>query len=126
MRTPDDESPEKLRGGFYTPKHIAGFLAKWAATGARHTLEPSAGDGVFLKVMSELELPPQEVTAIELDSVEAGKAKQNLQGLSGEVINQNYLDYEPTKPIDSIVGNPPLHSLSIPQYSHPTRGSGSL
>lgn len=108
MKTPDDESPEKLRGGFYTPKHIAGFLAKWAATGARHTLEPSAGDGVFLKVMSELELPPQEVTAIELDSVEAGKAKQNLQGLSGEVLNQNYLDYEPTKPIDSIVGNPPF------------------
>ena len=81
MRTPDDESPEKLRGGFYTPKHIAGFLAKWAATGARHTLEPSAGDGVFLKVMSELELPPQEVTAIELDSVEAGKAKQNNKRL---------------------------------------------
>ncbi len=108
MRSPSEETPEKLRGGFYTPKHIAAFLARWAAIGARHTLEPSAGDGVFLRALSALEVPPCEVTAVELNSIEASKAQQSLQDLSGRILNQDYLDYEPDKPIDSIVGNPPF------------------
>ena len=108
MRSPSEETPEKLRGGFYTPMHIAAFLTRWAAVGARHILEPSAGDGAFLRALSALEVPPCEVTAVELDRIEANKAQQSLQGLSGRILNQDYLDYEPDKPIDSIVGNPPF------------------
>lgn len=49
MKPLESESLEKLCGGFYTPKHIAEFLGKWAVAGAKNVLEPSAGDGVFYK-----------------------------------------------------------------------------
>lgn len=108
MKNSSEETAQKLRGGFYTPKYIAEFLTRWAVSGAKHVLEPSAGDGVFLNVMTELEFPPEEVTAVELDSTEAEKARQNLGRLSGEVLNQDYLDFSSPKPIDAIVGNPPF------------------
>ena len=42
---------EKLRGGFYTPESIASFILKWGINGNSNydILEPSCGDGVFLK-----------------------------------------------------------------------------
>lgn len=45
----ENESPTKLRGGYYTDPEIAGFLARWVLQkGPRNILEPSCGDGVFL------------------------------------------------------------------------------
>lgn len=108
MKTPASETPEKLRGGFYTPKPIAEFLSRWAANGSRHALEPSAGDGAFLLALANLSSPPREVTAVELDSEESAKSDKNFQGLSGRVLNMDYLDYKPNQPIDAIVGNPPF------------------
>jgi len=41
---------QKLRGGYYTPKPIADFLARWAIqTAATTVLEPSCGDGILLE-----------------------------------------------------------------------------
>lgn len=108
MRNPDSETPEKLRGGFYTPKHIADLLATWAANGARHVLEPSVGDGIFLKVLGELDTPPKEVSAVEIDPVEARKANEHFHGLQGKLVCQDYLDFETEKPVDAVVGNPPF------------------
>lgn len=108
MKNPDSETPEKLRGGFYTPKHIAELLATWAASGARHVLEPSAGDGIFLKILGELDSPPKEVSAVEIDPVEAGKAGEYFRGFQGRLVCQDYLDFEPEKPVDAVVGNPPF------------------
>jgi hypothetical protein len=42
------ESDQKLRGGYYTPPDLAGFLARWVAEiKPRSVLEPSCGDGAF-------------------------------------------------------------------------------
>ena len=89
MKNPDSETPEKLRGGFYTPKHIAELLATWAASGARHVLEPSAGDGIFLKILEELDSPPKEVSAVGIDPVEAGKAGEYFRGIQGRLVCQD-------------------------------------
>jgi adenine-specific DNA methylase len=44
-----DATPEKLRGGYYTPSQIADWLAKWAIRSASDSiLEPSCGDGRIL------------------------------------------------------------------------------
>jgi hypothetical protein len=71
-------SANKLRGGYYTPGPIADFLVKWAvrAPGAS-VLEPSAGDGVFLRAAAArlLELGGEtgrvSITAIEVDRTAA-------------------------------------------------------
>lgn len=45
-----DLSPEKLRGGYYTPGQIAKWLARWAVRTRRdRVLEPSCGDGRILE-----------------------------------------------------------------------------
>ena len=51
MQLIKEATSEKLRGGFYTPEPIAAFILKWAFNGNKELdiLEPSCGDGVFLK-----------------------------------------------------------------------------
>ena len=44
------DSYNKLRGGYYTPDKIVDFILKWANIKSENTiLEPSCGDGTFLK-----------------------------------------------------------------------------
>ena len=55
---------DKLRGGYYTPKTIAKYIAEWAVRSSTDTvLEPSCGDGCFLDVacarLSELGCPAE-------------------------------------------------------------------
>ena len=51
MKLIKDTSKEKLRGAYYTPEAIVSFILKWAFNGNKEVdiLEPSCGDGVFLK-----------------------------------------------------------------------------
>ena len=50
MNFVENESAQKLRGGYYTPEDLATFIARWISKSApRHVLEPSCGDGVFVK-----------------------------------------------------------------------------
>ena len=72
-----NETEQKLRGGYYTPLDIATFLARWVKqSGAVNILEPSCGDGVFLKAFDEVRLSKNSaVSAFELDFIEAAKSK---------------------------------------------------
>ena len=106
---------DKLRGGYYTPKTIAKYIAEWAVRSSTDTvLEPSCGDGCFLDVacarLSELGCPaeslPSQILGIELDSCEARKAAR----YQATVINKDYFTYyrEHDAYYDAIVGNPPF------------------
>ena len=106
---------DKLRGGYYTPKTIAKYIADWAVRSSTDTvLEPSCGDGCFLDVacvrLSELGCPdeslPSQILGIELDSSEARKAAR----YQATVINKDYFTYyrEHDACYDVIVGNPPF------------------
>ena len=72
---------EKLRGGYYTPEPIAQFICNWAIDiNTKGILEPSCGDGVFLKeaAKKEMEINPNlsiedSVVGIELFEEEAKK-----------------------------------------------------
>ncbi|MGQ9555142.1 MAG: N-6 DNA methylase [Anaerolineae bacterium] len=81
---------QKLRGGYYTPRPIAEFLARWAITTANaRVLEPSCGDGVFLRAAAftllTLGAAPEDVAgllhAVEIDVKEAAKAIESLAAL---------------------------------------------
>ena len=102
---------KKDRGGYYTPPVIADFLLKWSLNGKNDAsvLEPSCGDGVFLK---ELKRHPEweydSVTAIELDGVEATKASA-ISLSKSEVLNTDFYQFclQEERKFDVVVGNPP-------------------
>src|ERR1051326_1048223 len=73
----EHESPQKLRGGFYTDPDIADFLSRWVhAIQPRRILEPSCGDGAFIGAMQRA--APDwagEFFACEINAEEATKAR---------------------------------------------------
>lgn len=110
MQLIKEASEEKLRGGFYTPEPIASFILKWAFNGNTQLdiLEPSCGDGVFLKEIQKGGYKYRSVTAIELDELEFEKSKQI--GLNNTtVINADFHEYciNTKQKFDLVVGNPP-------------------
>lgn len=113
-----NESPEKLRGGFYTDPDIARFLARWVLRGQPATvLEPSCGDGAFLAaLLAERGASLRNIAAWELDPGEAGKARGRCRAggnLQVEVHPGDFLQWfvlaEAQAPrFDAVVGNPPF------------------
>ena len=112
------EGYNKLRGGYYTPKKIAEFIATWAIrTKNDEILEPSCGDGSFISAIAdrlhEMGASDQSikhnVTGVELDKVEASKASQYRPN----VVQSDFFTYyqkciDGEKEFDVIVGNPPF------------------
>lgn len=75
MNFKEFETPEKLRGGYYTPHDLATFLVRWIENASpSRVLEPSCGDGVFLDALGQRKFS-NPVLGFELDEVEAKKSK---------------------------------------------------
>jgi adenine-specific DNA-methyltransferase len=115
----ENETEQKLRGGYYTPPDLAAFLAKWVKEIApKRILEPSCGDGVFFDALAKVKgFQKTAVTGFELDAVEAKKAYARARevGLKGTTIHPNdflqwaieHLDNDNAR-FDAVVGNPPF------------------
>jgi adenine-specific DNA-methyltransferase len=128
---------QKLRGGYYTPKPIADFLAQWAIqSSATSVLEPSCGDGALLEAAVEtllrLGASKAEVSrlvhGVEIDPAEAAKTQERLQALgiyaSSQMLHvEDFFTHYKTdlfeqsfmgivnrekQTFDAIVGNPPF------------------
>ncbi len=110
MQRIKEATQEKLRGGFYTPEPIASFILKWALKGKKglDILEPSCGDGVFLKEIQERDYQYNSVTAIELDEAEAKKSRK-VRLANSKVLNTDFYKFciNTRKQFDLIIGNPP-------------------
>lgn len=110
MQLIKEASHDKLRGGFYTPEPIAEFILRWGINENTELdiLEPSCGDGIFLKAIKNGEFKYNSVTAIELDEIEATKA-ENINLLNTEIINTDFHNYciNTNNKFDLIIGNPP-------------------
>lgn len=110
MRLIKEASQVKLRGGFYTPKTIAEFIIKWAFNGNKtlDVLEPSCGDGVFLKAIRKGNYDYSTVIGVELDKTESSKA-ENVDLPNTIIINDDFHNYciHTNKRFDLIIGNPP-------------------
>ncbi len=113
------ESAEKLRGGYYTPEDVALFLLRWAlGAGAKALLEPSCGDGAFIRALgaSGRSRRGLRLTACELDPAETEKAREaaaGVRGLSAEILNVEFLAWVRDRLVqppefDAVVGNPPF------------------
>lgn len=110
MQLIKEATDEKLRGGFYTPEAIASFVLKWAFNGNKDLdiLEPSCGDGIFLKQIKKYNYEYNSVTAIEFDEIEAEKSKK-IQLDNSKVINADFHEYciKTKDKFDLVIGNPP-------------------
>lgn len=110
MQLIKEASHDKLRGGFYTPEAIAEFILKWAFNGNTELdiLEPSCGDGIFLKAIKKAKYEYNTITGVELDPVEAEKSdKIHLDKTI--IINDDFHNFciNTDKKYDLIIGNPP-------------------
>ena len=117
MNFKENETAQKLRGGYYTPYDLAHYLSKWVAeTNPSTVLEPSCGDGIFLESLSASLPARASITAIELNHTEAKLATERASALKNININvicadflEWYLNSEQKKSqYDAIVGNPPF------------------
>ena len=110
MKLISEATAEKLRGGFYTPNSIANFMLRWGMNGSSDLdiLEPSCGDGVFLEELKKSNKQYNSLTAIELDELEAQKAKKiDLENTT--IINDDFHAFcnNTSKRFDLVIGNPP-------------------
>lgn len=102
FRAKPSASPDKVRGGYYTPPAVAAFLAAWVAQAGPRMLEPSAGDGNVLKELAALS---EQVQGVELVAPEAAKART-----FAPVVHKNLFDWLTPKQYgrwDGVAGNPP-------------------
>jgi adenine-specific DNA methylase len=117
VKVRSEVTAEKLRGGFYTPDALVDFvLTRVRRKGGKRrlrVLEPSAGDGAFIRGMERVGLDCEHVTAVEIVADEAAKARAALTGtsLAGEVVQASallwVLDREAGE-YDITVGNLPF------------------
>lgn len=115
----ENETAQKLRGGYYTPDDLAAFLCEWVLEiSPKRVLEPSCGDGVFLGALRKAGAAETlSVTAIELDDVEAAKAKRRAQDVglrASKIHSTDFLTWALDKTgkaegmFDAVIGNPPF------------------
>jgi len=126
-------SEQKLRGGYYTPKEVAEVLVKWSIKNKStyKILEPSCGDGVFLKSLNDLFKKSAKrfsITGIELNKAEFLKSKRLLSegcfSSSSRVINRDFFkwffDSDSDNSFDCVLGNPPFIRYQL--FPEPSRG----
>lgn len=110
MKLIENETEQKLRGGFYTPNPIAKFILQWAVNGdiGYDILEPSCGDGVFLEQIKTNNIKYNSITAVEVDAVEAKKAA-SVDLSNKAVLNEDFHAFAnaTARRFDLVVGNPP-------------------
>lgn len=116
MNFKKNESQTKLRGGYYTPESVSSFLVRWILQKKPKTiLEPSCGDGSFVRVLKGQHRYSICFTGVELYEEEARKAaKFALENkfLHATIKNGDFLDLSLKEmgagvKYDAVVGNPP-------------------
>lgn len=112
-------SPEKLRGGFYSPASLVAECLQRIATltdgrSSLRILEPTAGDGAFIRGLAASSIANRVgfVEAVELLPSEAARAQEALAvlGVAGEVRAESFLAWPAhgRGDFDAAIGNPPF------------------
>lgn len=119
MKFIEEQTAQKLRGGYYTPLDLASFISRWVAElKPERVLEPSCGDGMFFQAMAEVGgFQGASLTGFELDDDEAAKATRRAKDLGlrkATVRPEDFLGWaidnmaDGGVRFDAVVGNPPF------------------
>lgn len=113
----ENESPRKLRGGYYTPPDLAAFLARWVLeVEPRRILEPSCGDGAFFEALAACGTGTLGgVVGCEIVAAEAAVARSRATALGKATVSihaTDFLDWHlragDRQIFDGVLGNPPF------------------
>lgn len=118
MTVREEVSPEKLRGGYYTPAPIAEFVSTWVAQAGPRLLEPSCGDGNILEFLVK---HSAQTMGVELFPDEAFKASRRT---GAEVAAGDFFDWFAAKrqgTFDGVAGNPPY--IRFGTWAEPSRSN---
>ena len=100
----------KLTGSFYTPEKLIEYMTEYAQKriSPRNILEPSAGDGRFVKFLKKFS---SSVSLVEIEEEKAVELN-NLYGNNCEIYCDDFLKFamEHKTQYDLIIGNPPYIS----------------
>lgn len=120
MKVRDEMTADKLRGGFYSPESLVSVCLDRAAAllGDLHevnVLEPSVGDGAFIRGLAQSPLRSRVRSFLGLEplEIEAEKARSALRatGFDGHVLVESALAWSADSAEaswDLAVGNPPF------------------
>ncbi|NYI42879.1 N-6 DNA methylase [Demequina lutea] len=104
----------KLRGAFFTPDAITGFVTDWAIRDAEdRVLEPSAGDAAFLvqavQRLRSLGAEDPVVHGVEIHARSARVAVERVTAAGGRASIEisDFFQVAPTPAYSAVVGNPP-------------------
>src|SRR5687768_16570983 len=108
---------KKLTGSYYTPKIIADFLIDYIFTklhdkSSISILEPSAGDGIFVKTIfhhKSLSKKIEKVVAVEKSKRELNKIIKAIKEKTFIAIHSDFLEFQLNniQKFSLVVGNPP-------------------
>ncbi|QMU27694.1 Eco57I restriction-modification methylase domain-containing protein [Adhaeribacter radiodurans] len=114
---------KKKIGSYYTPSILSTFIVKHSFRKIQDkssikVLEPSVGDGEFIRALSSVKIPKGlntiEFFAVEKVECEYLKAKDaasnsTIANITFDIVNQDYLKWQKTNNIkfSLIIGNPP-------------------
>jgi adenine-specific DNA-methyltransferase len=115
----ENESAQKLRGGYYTPLDLAAYISRWATEKRPESvLEPSCGDGVFIEALTKTNLRARMTfSGFELIEEEAAKARARARAVSqfnSKIYAKDFLDFAISQILsgrsefECVVGNPPF------------------
>lgn len=114
MKLKENITQKKLRGGYYTPQKLANYITKITLKDKMKILEPSCGDGSFLKsiknILDNSDYSAEKIDAVEYIEEEANKSKKILKDIDcASVINDDFYNFYVNckKKYNLIIGNPP-------------------
>lgn len=100
---------QRRLGAYYTSSDAAGAMARWVlANGARTVLEPSFGDGVFLRAVAAE--GDARVYGAELNAAPFSAAVAAGLLCGDDAHGGDFLAWQPP-PVDAVIGNPPYVRL---------------
>ena len=103
------ESPNRNEmGAFYTPDAIADYMLNRIVDSDKRTmLEPSFGDGAFIKAALKYSIAPDNITGVELDKAACNVVLGSELGSKCQIENKNFFDFSTRNKFDLVIGNPP-------------------
>ncbi len=118
-------SRDKLRGGYYTSSDVAEWICAWAIrTDEDEVLEPSCGDGAFLRAAAlryrelgaEKSSIAARLTGVEIMEDQADSARASLRALVGsgaeKIVHDSdffaWREARASETYDAVIGNPPF------------------
>ncbi|MGN1352289.1 MAG: Eco57I restriction-modification methylase domain-containing protein [Clostridia bacterium] len=114
MKLKENATQKKLRGGYYTPQKLADYITKVTLKDEMKILEPSCGDGSFLrsikKILNTKKYNIDKIDAVEYIGEEADKSEKIVENIeNANVINDDFYNFYVNckDRYNLIIGNPP-------------------